>query len=84
MITKEQLTLPEQWATKRPEELTPVQFIELTHAMYGDRAKVEDNITNNRHAVRRGTWRKSLFENETNEKNSKRRLESIEEISEEI
>ena len=27
--------LPEPWATKRPEELSPVQFIELTRLIYG-------------------------------------------------
>ena len=27
--------LPEPWATKRPEQLTPLQFIELTKVIYG-------------------------------------------------
>ena len=27
--------LPEKWATKRPEQLTPEQFIELTIDIYG-------------------------------------------------
>ena len=27
--------LPEKWATKRPEQLTPEQFVELTMDIYG-------------------------------------------------
>ena len=28
--------LPEDWAAKRPEEINPAQFIELTRLVYGD------------------------------------------------
>ena len=27
--------LPEKWATKRPEQLTPEEFVDLTLAIYG-------------------------------------------------
>ena len=35
--TLEGLQVPEEWALKRPEELAPEQFVELTKAMYGER-----------------------------------------------
>ena len=29
--------LPEKWATKRPEQLTPEEFVDLTLAIYGEK-----------------------------------------------
>ena len=34
--------LPEDWASKRPEELTPGQFVELTRLMFGPKEGVVD------------------------------------------
>ncbi|CAM9468264.1 unnamed protein product, partial [Heterosigma akashiwo] len=34
-------TLPEEWATKRPQQLTPEEFVELTKLLYGEE---EDKI----------------------------------------
>ena len=31
-----QQTLPDNWASKRPEELTPAQFVEVTRLLFGD------------------------------------------------
>jgi 16S rRNA (adenine1518-N6/adenine1519-N6)-dimethyltransferase len=30
-------TLPEDWGSKRPEQLTPGQFVEITRLLYGNR-----------------------------------------------
>lgn len=41
--------LSEKWATKRPEQLTPEQFIELTIDIYGpvsDTSDTSDSINN--------------------------------------
>ena len=35
LLLTEELVLPERWATKRPEELRPEEFIQLTIDVYG-------------------------------------------------
>eukprot|EP00605_Chrysophyceae_sp_TOSAG23-4_P000447 GSChrysophyteH1.ASY1.ANO1.505.1 assembled CDS len=41
LVKKEELSagIPEKWATRRPESLTPVEFVQLTAALYGDQAR---------------------------------------------
>ena len=34
--------LPEKWATRRPEELTPEEFIDITSELYGPADNDED------------------------------------------
>ena len=41
--------LPEDWGSKRPEELTPGQFVEVTRLLYGNRQSEE---------LGRKVWRK--------------------------
>ena len=41
--------LPEDWGSKRPEELTPGQFVEITRLLYGNRQSDE---------LGRKVWRK--------------------------
>jgi 16S rRNA A1518/A1519 N6-dimethyltransferase RsmA/KsgA/DIM1 with predicted DNA glycosylase/AP lyase activity len=41
--------LPEDWSSKRPEELTPGQFIEITRLLFGNRQSEE---------LGRKVWRK--------------------------
>jgi hypothetical protein len=36
LLASDNVLLPEHWRTKRPEELTPSEFIDLTIAMYGE------------------------------------------------
>ena len=60
--------MPETWATKRPEQLTPEDFIHLTQDLFG-RAPVPDirqSTTTDYSAMKRvdyasvGVWRKAL------------------------
>jgi hypothetical protein len=46
--------LPEDWASKRPEELTPGQFVELTRLLYGYSEEDEDNLL----PLGKKVWRK--------------------------
>ena len=39
LIKAEGLELQEKWATRRPEELTPSEFIDLTLELYGEKKK---------------------------------------------
>ena len=34
------VAIPEKWSTKRPDELRPAEFIDLTVAMYGTKAEI--------------------------------------------
>lgn len=40
-----EVPVPEEWASKRPEELSPEQFVELTRLMYGDKVEKNDDDT---------------------------------------
>lgn len=44
--------LPEDWGSKRPEQLTPAQFVEITRLLYGD------NNTDENGELGRKVWRK--------------------------
>jgi 16S rRNA (adenine1518-N6/adenine1519-N6)-dimethyltransferase len=48
--------LPSDWATKRPEELTPGQFIELTRLLFGPAEGSETDIDNVKLGIK--VWRK--------------------------
>jgi len=48
-----QSALPEKWATLRPEQLTPVDFISLTADLFGER--------DNGQPLPTSVWRKALF-----------------------
>ena len=41
VAAKDEVVIPEKWSTKRPDELHPVQFVELTIAMYGTKEEVQ-------------------------------------------
>jgi 16S rRNA (adenine1518-N6/adenine1519-N6)-dimethyltransferase len=43
--------LPEDWGSKRPEQLTPAQFVEITRLLYGER-------TDDGGELGRKVWRK--------------------------
>ena len=43
LLVTDKLTLPSKWATLRPQELTPPQFIELTADLYGLKSNNNDN-----------------------------------------
>jgi 16S rRNA (adenine1518-N6/adenine1519-N6)-dimethyltransferase len=58
-------TLPDDWASKRPEELTPAQFVEVTRLLYGGRSSScnEDEMQQqqqqqNAEDLGRKVWRK--------------------------
>lgn len=36
--------LSEKWATRRPEQLTPLEFIELTTEIYGEVSETDDDL----------------------------------------
>lgn len=42
LLEQENLTLPPQWGTLRPEQLTPPQFLELTAALFGEVSNERD------------------------------------------
>jgi hypothetical protein len=52
------LTLPLKWATLRPQELTPVQFIHLTIDLYGEKSTEEVDEDNNENL--QAVWRRSV------------------------
>jgi hypothetical protein len=61
IITKENLVLPEKWETKRPEELSPVEFIHLTIDLYGEKKKNETSASSTSDGTTRNedhVWRK--------------------------
>jgi hypothetical protein len=61
IITKENLVLPEKWETKRPEELSPVEFIHLTIDLYGEKKKNETSEPSTSDGTTRNddhVWRK--------------------------
>ena len=37
LLEREHLTLPAKWEMRRPESLTPVEFIHLTIDLYGEK-----------------------------------------------
>lgn len=37
LLEREALSLPEKWEMRRPESLTPVEFIHLTIDLYGEK-----------------------------------------------
>ena len=45
------LTLPEEWGRRRPEELAPHEFLELTELIFGRKAEPESGS--------RKVWRKA-------------------------
>ena len=45
LLVKDELTLPDKWMLKRPQELSPGQFLELTADLYG--TQDVNNISNN-------------------------------------
>lgn len=47
--------LPENWMTKRPEQLTPGQFVEVTRLMFGDTNGVDESEME----LGRKVWRKA-------------------------
>jgi hypothetical protein len=47
-----QQILPRDWASKRAEELTPAQFIELTRLIFGS------TTSDNEESLGKKTWRK--------------------------
>lgn len=67
LLSSRGLTLDEEWATKRPEELEPAQFVELTRLLFGSatekhRKGSEDNIeSEERHLKQEQTrvWRRA-------------------------
>ena len=50
--------LPEDWMSKRPEQLTPGQFVEVTRLMYGDSNDDEDGTDGSEVELGRKVWRK--------------------------
>lgn len=54
MLLGDGLELSERWATRRPEELTPEEFIELTTELYGPAATADSE------AARVPIWRAPL------------------------
>ena len=36
LLKQQQMTLPDEWGTLRPEVLTPAQFVELTKLIFGE------------------------------------------------
>ena len=41
---KPETLLKEKWATKRPEELSPQDFVELTRELFGNRANPKEDM----------------------------------------
>lgn len=50
--------LPEDWMGKRPEQLTPGQFVEVTRLMFGDSSDDEDGVDASEAELGRKVWRK--------------------------
>lgn len=50
--------LPEDWMGKRPEELTPGQFVEVTRLMFGDTNGDEEGADESEVELGRKVWRK--------------------------
>ena len=77
LLNQEKLVLGERWATKRPEELSPTDFIQLTADLFGEQiqpmrdsahtaadASIDAavNLGADRSTyVSRPVWRKALF-----------------------
>lgn len=68
LLLAEGLVLPDRWATLRPEQLKPVDFIQLTADLFGEAAPVEgQGMEGSKESYEsRAIWRKALFR----EKNS--------------
>lgn len=45
ILKQRSVQLPEEWGTKRPEQLAPVEFLTLTELIYGKKPEVEKGIT---------------------------------------
>lgn len=41
LLTTHSIELPERWATRRPEELYPLEFVELTAELFGETSEEE-------------------------------------------
>jgi len=59
LLQTEGLQLPERWSTMRPEQLQPVDFVQLTVDLYGERPA--DAPAQAAAGVGEGVWRKALF-----------------------
>jgi hypothetical protein len=76
LLNQEKLVLGERWATKRPEELSPTDFIALTADLFGEEmqpirgsspapfqgeGEVTAAVAERSAFVSRPVWRKALF-----------------------
>jgi len=57
MLVTEKLVLPEKWSTMRPEQLQPVEFVQLTVDLFGERSSAEIASEEPQAAV----WRRALY-----------------------
>ncbi len=81
--------MPEHWGTKRPEQLHPEQFLQLTREMFGEQADPEalrrnsaldraaesgvDTVLDKTAYLSDGIWRKALYPNMSMSNKQKRR-----------
>lgn len=59
LLLEDGLTIPEKWATMRPEQLQPVDFVQLTADLYGERS--EDEAASAGAVGGGAVWRKAMF-----------------------
>jgi len=57
MLVTEKLVLPEKWSTMRPEQLQPVEFVQLTVDLFGERSPEEVASE----APQAAVWRRALY-----------------------
>ena len=59
LLLRDGLVIPDKWATMRPEQLQPVDFVHLTTDLYGEATEAERA---SERAALAPVWRKSLLE----------------------
>ena len=64
LIKAEGLELHEKWATRRPEELTPSEFIDLTLELYGERNEGEEVMEGTEFQTEAAVWRVKINKQE--------------------